>query len=135
MSDPMGDEARAKRRILIVDANPLLRRGLAALVGGEPDLAACAEAATASEALDAIDALRPALVIADFSFEPGLGLDLARNIRAIHPGLPVLMMSIDNGPVYVERAREAGAVGCVSKQTLDGTVLAAIRAALDDGVA
>jgi len=43
----------------------------------------------------------------------------------------VLVMSIDDGPVYVERAIEAGAVGCVSKQTLNGTMLAAIHAVLD----
>ena len=89
MSDGPGGRAPEKRRILIVDANPLLRRGLAALIGNEPDLAVCAEAATAQEALDAIAAVRP-LVIADFSFEEGLGLDLVREIRARHHGLPVL---------------------------------------------
>jgi DNA-binding NarL/FixJ family response regulator len=59
----------AKRRILIVDANPLVRHGLTALINGESDLAVGAEAATAQEALDAIAAVRPALVLADFSFE------------------------------------------------------------------
>src|SRR5208337_3631631 len=125
MSDGPGGRTPEKRRILIVDASPLLRRGLAALIGAEPDLAVCAEAATAREALDAIAAAGPALVIADFSFEPGLGLDLVREIRARHCGLPALMMSIEDGPVYVERARQAGAVGCVSKQALNGTMLAA----------
>jgi DNA-binding NarL/FixJ family response regulator len=133
MPDDSGDRTQEKRRILIVDANQLLRRGLAALIGAESDLAVCAEAATAREALDAIVASDPAIVIADFSFERGLGLDLVRKIRTRHPGLPVLLMSIDNGPVYIERAREAGAVGCVSKQTLNGTMLAAIGAVLDGG--
>jgi DNA-binding NarL/FixJ family response regulator len=122
-----------KRRILIVDANPLLRRGLAALIGGEPDLVVCAEAASAREALDAIAAARPALAMADFSFEDGLGLDLVREIRARHDGLPVLMMSIDDAPIYVERALDAGASGCVSKQELNGNALSAIRAALEGG--
>jgi DNA-binding NarL/FixJ family response regulator len=122
-----------KRRILIVDANPLLRRGLAALIGAEPDLAVSAEAATARQALDAIAASNPALVIADFSFEPGHGLDLVREIRARHHGLPVLMMSIDDGAAYIEWALEAGASGCVSKHALDETVLTAIRDTLDGG--
>ena len=99
----------------------------------EPDLAVCAEAATAREALDAIAAAGPALVIADFSFEDGLGLDLVREIRARHDGLPVLMMSTDGSPFYAERALQAGASGCISKQDLDGTALAAIRAVLDGG--
>jgi DNA-binding NarL/FixJ family response regulator len=131
MSEGAGARSPEKRRILIVDGNPLLRRGLAALIRAEPDLAVCAEAATAREARDAIAACDPALVIADFSFEPGLGLDLVREICMRHPGLPVLMMSIDDGPVYVERARAAGAVGHVSKQALNGSVLAAIGAALE----
>jgi two-component system response regulator DevR len=131
MSEGSGGRSPEKRRILIVDANPLLRRGLAALIGAEPDLAVCAAAATAREAFDAIAAADPALVIADFSFEPGLGLDLVREIRARNGGLPALMMSIDDGPVYIERALEAGAVGCVSKQALNGAMLAAIRATLD----
>ena len=133
MSDGPGGRTPEKRRILIVDASPLLRRGLAALIGAEPDLAVCAEAATAQEALDAIAAAGPALVIADFSFEDGLGLDLVRQIRARHDGLPVLMMSTGDAPVYVERALEAGASGCVSKQELDGKALSALRAALDGG--
>lgn len=123
-------KAPVKRRILVVDANPLLRRGLAALIDGEPDLVVCAEAATAAEALEAIAAARPVLVIADFSFEPGLGLDLVRKIRARARAPVVLLMSIDNGPLYAERAVEAGANGCVSKQALNGSVLAAIRAVL-----
>jgi DNA-binding NarL/FixJ family response regulator len=127
------EKAPAKRRILIVDANPLLRRGLAALIDGEPDLVVCAEAATAKQALEAIAAARPALVIADFSFEIGLGLDLVRKIRAGDRAPAVLLMSIDNGPLYAERAFEAGASGCVSKQALNGAVLAAIRAVLDGG--
>ena len=133
MSGGSGGRPQEQRRILIVDANPLLRRGLAALIGAEPDLAVCAEAATAQQALDAIAAAGPALVIADFSFEQGLGLDLVREIRARHRNLPVLMMSIDDAPVYAEPALEAGAGGCVSKQALNGTVLTAIRAALDGG--
>jgi DNA-binding NarL/FixJ family response regulator len=130
MSDGSTGKAQQRRRILIVDASPLLRRGLAALIDNEPDLAVCAAVATAREALDAIAAAGPALVIADFSFKPGLGLDLVREIRARHHGLSVLMMSIDDGPVYVERALEAGASGCVSKQVLNGKALSAIRAAL-----
>jgi len=123
-------KAPVKRRILVVDVNPLLRRGLAALIDGEADLVVCAEAATAAEAIVAIAAARPALVIADFSFEAGLGLDLVRKIRARRRAPAVLLMSIDNDPLYAERAFAAGASGCVSKQALNGSVLAAIRAAL-----
>src|SRR5208282_4970346 len=133
MSRRPGGRTPAKRRILIVDANPLLRRGLAALIGGESDLTVCAEAATAREAFDAIADASPGLVIADFSFEDSLGLDLVREVRARHRGLLVLLMSIDDAPFYAERAFSAGANGYVSKQELNGTLLSAIRALLDGG--
>ena len=130
-----GGKRTAKRRILVVDANPLLRRGLAALIDGEPDLVVCAEAATARQAISAISATRPVLVIVDFSFEAGLGLDLVRKIRTRVGAPRVLLMSIDNGPLFAVRASEAGASGCVSKRALNGIMLAAIRAALDAGMA
>ena len=88
MSEGPGGGAPGKRRILVVDVNPLLRRGLVALIDNEPDLAVCAQAATAQEALDALDATRPDLVLVDFSFERGLGLDLVRAIRLPSPADP-----------------------------------------------
>jgi DNA-binding NarL/FixJ family response regulator len=127
----VGSEPPTKRRVLVVDANPLVRRGLTALINAESDLAVGAEAATAQGALDAIAASRPALVLADFSFEDGLGLDLVRAIRARHHRQPVLLMSLDDTPVYAERAFYAGANGCVSKHELDETILTAIRAVLN----
>ncbi len=120
----------AKRRILIVDANPLLRRGLAALIDGEADLAVCAEAATSEMALSLIATERPDLVVADFSYAPGLGLDLVRNICKRAGAPPIILMSVDNGALFDNRARQAGAVACVSKRELNGAGLAAIRAAL-----
>ena len=121
-----------KRRILIIDGHRLLRRGLAALIDAEPDLVVCAEAATRREALAALAATDPALVIVDYGFEPGLGLDLVRDICARRRDLPVLMMAMDATRVCAARAGESGAVGCISKQALNGKALAAIRAAIDD---
>jgi DNA-binding NarL/FixJ family response regulator len=129
-NDP-GGATPVKWRIFIVDAHPLLRRGLAALIDNEPDLSVCAEAETGLAALDAIAAGGADLVIADFSFDDGLGLGLAAEIRARYPRLPVLLMSIDDATLCCERALQAGARGCVSKQELDGTALTAIRVALD----
>lgn len=122
-----------KRRILIVDANPLLRRGLAALIDNEPDLAVCAEAAADQKALDAIATERPDLVIADFSVMNGLGLELVREICARPSAVPVLLMALDASHTNAERAFKAGAVGLVSKLMLDETVLTAIRGELDGG--
>jgi DNA-binding NarL/FixJ family response regulator len=73
-----------KRRILIVDDHPLVRRGLTVLINGESDLTVCAEAATRRDGLGAIAAARPDLVIADLSLDGGDGLELVREIRSRH---------------------------------------------------
>ena len=84
----------AQTRVLIVDDHPLVRRGLRALIDGEPDLRVCAEAATHHEGLAAIVASRPHLVIADLSLGDSDGLEMVKDIRASHGNLPVLVLSI-----------------------------------------
>jgi DNA-binding NarL/FixJ family response regulator len=119
-----------KRRILIVDDHPLVRRGLTVLINGESDLTVCAEAATRRDGLGAIAAARPDLVIADLSLDGGDGLELVREIRSRHAGLRVLVLTMHDAPIYVRRAFQAGADGYVTKQELTETLLLAIRSVL-----
>jgi DNA-binding NarL/FixJ family response regulator len=121
---------RAKRRILIVDDHPLVRRGVTALIDNEPDLTVCAEAATQRAGLEAIDASRPDLVIVDLSLGDDDGLALVKAIRSRHEDLPVLVFSMHDAPVWALRAFQAGADGYVSKQEMGDTLLAAIRCVL-----
>jgi DNA-binding NarL/FixJ family response regulator len=133
MREESSSPARAKRRILIVDDHPLVRRGLTALINAEPDLTVCAEAATPREGLEAIASSKPDLVIADLSFPDGDGLDLVREICSSHDGLPVLVLTMYDAPLYVRRASEAGASGYVTKRDMTETLLIAIRRVLSGG--
>ena len=121
----------AKRRILIVDEQPLIRRGLAILIENQPDLMVCAAAATHRAGLDAISSSRPDLVIADLSLKDSDGLGIVKKIRMRHKHLPVLLLSMHDAPIYAERAFQAGASGYVNKQEMSETVLIAIRRLLD----
>ncbi len=123
-------ERSAKRRILIIDENPLMRRGLTALIESEPDLIVCAEATTQREALQVIAASRPDLGIADLSLESHAGLALVTAIRAQDEGLPLVVLSLLDAPRYVTRALRAGASGYVLKQEMSETLLIAIRCVL-----
>ncbi len=119
-----------KRRILIVDDHPLVRRGLTALINAEPDLIVCAEATTRGDGLVAIAVTRPDLVITDLSLIHGDGLELVRDIRSRHLGLRVLVLSLHDSPLYVRRAFAAGADGYLAKQKLTEALLQAIRSVL-----
>jgi len=116
-----------KTRILIVDDHALVRRGLASLIETQADLVICAEAETRQAGLEAIDAWKPDLVIADLSLRDSDGLEMIKDIKRRFPGLRVLALSMHDEATYAERALRAGASGYVTKQDLDGTVLTAIR--------
>jgi DNA-binding NarL/FixJ family response regulator len=118
----------ARRRILIVDAHPLVRRGLVALIDAQPDLVVCAQAATRREAIDAIAAARPDLAIVDLSLRGAPGL--LRQACANGIGPPVLVLTVHETPLHVRRAFAAGAVGYVTKRAGTGTLLLAIRSVL-----
>lgn len=125
------DRASIRRSVLIVDDHPVLRRGLAALIAAEPDLTVSGEAATIETALEAIEAARPDLVIVDLALGDRDGLELIKEVKTRHPGLPTLVLSMHDESVYAERSLRAGARGYVTKQQLDNTVLIAIRHVLD----
>jgi DNA-binding NarL/FixJ family response regulator len=121
----------AKRRILIVDSHPLVRRGLAALIDSEPDLTVCATAASRREGLEAIATCRPDLVINDLSLVTGDGLHLLQDIRSQTGDLPVLVISTHESPLDKQRALRAGVNGYVPMTESIVILLTAIRRVLD----
>ena len=127
-SDPSTQAGAA--RLLIVDDHPLMRRGLAQLLSLEPDLVVSAQAGSSAEALATLHAQPFELVIADVSLSGVSGLDLLKDIKALWPQLPVLMLSMHDEMLYAERMLRAGARGYVSKQASADCILKAIRRVL-----
>ena len=109
-------KARTRIRILVVDDHPMMRQGLAALINNEKDLAVCGEAESAAQAMDAIAATRPDLVIADITMPDKSGLELIKDALAVHPGLRVLVVSMHDESLYAERVLRAGGRGYIMKQ-------------------
>ncbi|OPZ10744.1 MAG: Transcriptional activator protein ExaE [candidate division BRC1 bacterium ADurb.BinA364] len=118
------------QRILIVDDHPIMRKGVALIIAQESDLEVCGEAETAAEALSAIEALEPQLVIVDISLQRSNGIDLIKDIRSRQRNLAVLAFSMHDESFYAERALRAGACGYVMKKEPAHTVIEAIRKAL-----
>lgn len=123
---PNGTE-KSKAKIFLVDDHPMVREHLTALIQSEPDLEVCGEAADAPTALAMVTSIRPDLVILDISLKRSHGLELLKDLRAVWPDLPVLILSMHDETLYAERALAAGAMGYITKQEATLNVLSAIR--------
>ena len=121
---------KGKKRVLIVDDHPMMRQGLAQLIDHEPDLVSCCEADSASQALSLIAANKPDLVLADISLPDKNGLELIKDIQALQPGLPVLVVSMHDEALYAERVLRAGGRGYIMKQEGGKALMSAIRQVL-----
>jgi DNA-binding NarL/FixJ family response regulator len=124
---------RSARRLLLVDDQPILREGFARLLDQEPDLKVCGQADSAPGALKAIGALKPDLVTVDIVLKGMNGIELVKQIKALHPLLPVLVLSMLDEVLFAERALRAGAKGYVMKQAPTDEVKTAIRRLLRGG--
>jgi len=120
-----------KRRILIVDDHPILRKGLTLLINQEPDLVVCAEAENAQMALESLETVVPDMAIVDISL-PGIdGIELIKELRLRQRDIPVLVVSMHDETLYAERSLRAGARGYIMKQEALEKVLVAIRKVLE----
>ena len=120
-----------RRRILIVDDHPIFREGLTQSINRETDLTVCGEAENASQALDSVAKLAPDLVMVDITLPGKSGLELIKDLRASHPHLAILAVSMHEESFYASRILRAGARGYVMKQETPQTLLHAIRQVLE----
>ncbi len=117
-------------RILIVDDHPLVRTGLAQLIGDCPDLEVCGEAGDMAEALKLVEVTQPDLAIIDLSLAGGSGLDLIERIRSRFKDVLMLVASMHDETLYAERVLAAGARGYINKQEAQDRIIQAVRQVL-----
>jgi DNA-binding NarL/FixJ family response regulator len=125
--------SRQAVRVVVVDDHALVRAGIVRLLDGTRDITVVGEAADGEEALAAVDALRPDLVLMDLSMPKLSGAAATRRLRERHPGVRVLVLSSYADRTDVLEALDAGAVGYLLKESRSEELLAGIRAALGDG--
>jgi DNA-binding NarL/FixJ family response regulator len=120
-----------KKRVFLVDDHPLVREWLTNLINQQADLVVCGEAATAPEATQGIAQSKPAVAIVDISLKDSSGIELIKNLKASHPDLAVLVLSMHDESVYARRALRAGAKGYIMKRETTKKVIEAIRRVLE----
>src|SRR5690348_2069006 len=126
----MKKKSNSARRLLIVDDHPMMREGLAQLIEHEPDLCAAHQADNAAQALQMIAADLPDLMLLDISLPDKNGLEVIKDVHALYPTLPILVVSMHDETLYAERVLRAGARGYIMKQEGGKKLMAAIRKVL-----
>jgi DNA-binding NarL/FixJ family response regulator len=117
-------------RIFIVDDHPLMRAGLAQLIANEPNFLIVGEASDASAALYGIQQTQPQLVIIDISLPGKNGIELIKDLHALHPQLLLLAHSMHDESLYAERVLRAGGRGYLMKNEGGRKLIEAIYAIL-----
>jgi DNA-binding NarL/FixJ family response regulator len=103
------------RNILIVDDHEVVRDGVKNILGEQASPTSFGEASTAPEALHLVREQNWDLVILDLSLAGRNGLELLKQLKQIHPELPVLILSMHSEEQYARRAFKAGAAGYITK--------------------
>ena len=115
-------------RVLAVDDHPLLRDGIAALIGSEEDMELIGEAPNGREALDLFRKLRPDITLMDLQMPEMNGIDAIGAIRGEFPDARIIVLTTQPGDVHVSRALRAGARAYLLKGELRKELLDTIRA-------
>jgi DNA-binding NarL/FixJ family response regulator len=114
-------------RILVVDDNDRVRRGVIAILASRTNWEVCGQAQDGAEAIQKVRELRPDLILLDISM-PGMnGLDVARAVRREMADAKILIMSQNDPASMLQGALEAGANGCVDKSRVGTELLSSIE--------
>lgn len=120
----MSGEPNSVSKVLIVDDHPIMCEGLRQLIDHEDDFTVCGVEEDVEGARRAIAEEKPDLVIVDLNLKGQDGLRLVVE----HPTLPMLVLSMHEAALYIERSLRAGARGYLTKQEGSMEVLQALRA-------
>ena len=115
--------------VVTVDDQAVFRSVAREVVEATPGFEPAGEAATGEEAIELVSAVRPQLALVDVRM-PGMdGMETARRLRAAHPGLVVVLISLEEPASVPSRAADCGAVTFVRKQDFRPALLQSLWAA------
>jgi DNA-binding NarL/FixJ family response regulator len=128
MREKIGSGDPATIRILAIDDHPLIRSGIATLIGQEADMTLVGEAATGSEGIAKYRECLPDVTLMDLHMPDMHGIDAIIAIREEYPEARIVVLTTYTGDVQVFRAIKAGAQAYVTKNLVHRELLQTIRA-------
>jgi two-component system invasion response regulator UvrY len=120
-------------RVLVVDDHPIVRKGLKQILAEEPDMEVSVEATNAAELMQQVQERQWDVIVLDITLPDRSGIDVLKDVKAIYPELPVLILSMHPEDQYATRALKAGAAGYITKKSAGEELVTAIRKAVGGG--
>jgi len=114
-------------QVFLVDDHEIVRRGIADLINGEPDLKVVGESDSVQRTLVRVTATLPDVVVLDVRLPDGNGIDLCRSIRSKHPDIRCIMLTAYDDDEASLTAVLAGASGYVLKNIRSQNLIDSIR--------
>ena len=114
-------------RVLIVDGQDEVRRGLRMRLAVEPDMAIIGETGDVEEALSLAQSLDPDVIVVDIGMRGADGANMVKRLRAVAPAASAVVLTLDGDANTRARAQEAGARAFLEKHGGSADLLQTIR--------
>ncbi|MCC6462190.1 MAG: response regulator transcription factor [Saprospiraceae bacterium] len=115
-------------RIFIADDHVMFAEGLESMLADEPGFSICGLARTAADTLKQVPEIIPDVLLLDINLPDQSGLDVCKELRASHPDVKILALSMHNDESFISAMLSLGAQGYVLKNTTKNELSSAIRA-------
>ncbi|MFC2068950.1 response regulator [Chloroflexota bacterium] len=116
-----------KVNIIVADDHPLFRQSIRNVLDKEADFTVVAEAGDGAEVVRLTAELHPDVILMDITMPNMDGLEATRQIKAAHPNIAVLVLTIHSDDQHVIGILEAGAAGYLTKSVFGEAVVQAVR--------
>lgn len=121
--------ADSQINVVLADDQSEVRRKLRLLLAGEDGIAVVGEAGDLLSAMRQVKGHAPHVLLLDLRIPGGSSIELIRRLRADVPETEIVVVTMEDNPVFAQRAIDAGAIGYVLKENADGELSHAVRCA------
>jgi two-component system, NarL family, response regulator NreC len=126
---PSSEALGAAIRVVLADDHVLMRKTLRLLLDAEEDVEVVAEASDHPTTVRHVHGQAPDVLVLDLRTGDGSGIEVIRTFSDRAPDTKTVVLTMEDDPVFAQRAMTAGATGFVSKDLADAELLHAVRAA------
>jgi len=119
--------------VLVADDHGIVREGLRRLLESEHDLQVVGEARDGREVLDEVEKHQPQVVVLDITMPRLGGLETLERLRANHPDVKVVLLSVHGDPPFIQSAIALGADGYILKNGRAAEIVTAVREVMNGG--